>query len=591
MSRTVRPRHPALAEPGYRVPPRPQPIDLDLRGNEGAIADSSLLTAVLDKARLLRSYPDRTAVATALARRHGLPADHVLVTAGADGALDRICRAMLRPGDRAVWTTPGFDMTRRYVGLARAEAVGVPWSAGPFPVADVLAAAETAQLVVLTSPNNPTGAAATPADVAAVAEGVPDGVLVVVDAAYEAFADAPLSEVALRYDNVVLVRTLSKSWGLAGLRVGWVAARDARWIGWLHAAGSPYTVSGPSLAIAEAALRLATSDASGPAGQPAWVPPFVDQVRRARADLAAAGSAAGLSTVPSQANFVFARGPHTAWVADALAGLGIGVRTFPELAGLEDAVRIACPATASQTRRVTTALAVATRPEALLFDMDGVLVDVSGSYRAAIVATCAHFGVPVTPADIAEAKAAGHANNDWVLSRRLLGRAGVEVSLAQVTDTFEAAYQGTSEQPGLYTHERLRVEPAWLRAWSRRLPLAVVTGRPRRDAERLLHDFDLADCFSAVVCMEDAPAKPSPAPVRQALLELGVQRAWMVGDTPDDLVAARAAGVVPLGVCAPGEAATDRLLAAGAARVLSTPSALDALLLPLLPPARPPESP
>ncbi len=77
--------------------------------------------------------------------------------------------------------------------------------------------------------------------------------------------------------------------------------------------------------------------------------------------------------------------------------------------------------------------------------------------------------------------------------------------------------------------------------------------------------------------MEDAPLKPDPAPrSRLALARLGVTRAWMIGDTPDDVRAARAAGVVPLGVVAPGErrgGPPPSLLAAGAARVLSQPVA------------------
>jgi phosphoglycolate phosphatase-like HAD superfamily hydrolase len=99
----------------------------------------------------------------------------------------------------------------------------------------------------------------------------------------------------------------------------------------------------------------------------------------------------------------------------------------------------------------------------------------------------------------------------------------------------------------------------------------VVTGRPRRDAERFLSDHGLADCFATVVTMDDAPIKPDPAPVRLALERLGSRHAWMVGDTPDDLRAARGAGVLPLGVLAPQdepERARSALAAAGAARIL-----------------------
>ena len=81
--------------------------------------------------------------------------------------------------------------------------------------------------------------------------------------------------------------------------------------------------------------------------------------------------------------------------------------------------------------------------------------------------------------------------------------------------------------------------------------------------------------------MDDAPLKPDPAPVHLALTRLGVAAAWMIGDTPDDIRAARAAGVVPIGVVAPGEtlaAAAPALTAAGAARVLTTWTGLVALL-------------
>ena len=81
--------------------------------------------------------------------------------------------------------------------------------------------------------------------------------------------------------------------------------------------------------------------------------------------------------------------------------------------------------------------------------------------------------------------------------------------------------------------------------------------------------------------MEDAPSKPDPAPVRLALERLGARHAWMVGDTPDDLRAARAAGVLPVGVPAPGddrESARAVLLSAGAAFVLDTPEDLEEVL-------------
>jgi phosphoglycolate phosphatase-like HAD superfamily hydrolase len=108
-----------------------------------------------------------------------------------------------------------------------------------------------------------------------------------------------------------------------------------------------------------------------------------------------------------------------------------------------------------------------------------------------------------------------------------------------------------------------------------------VTGRPRDEARWFLEREGIADLVHTVVCMEDAARKPDPAPVRLALTRLGVRRAWMVGNTPDDVRAAAGAGVVPLGVVAPGDdlAATGAALRdAGAALVLDQIADLEELL-------------
>lgn len=217
------------------------------------------------------------------------------------------------------------------------------------------------------------------------------------------------------------------------------------------------------------------------------------------------------------------------------------------------------------------------RPDALLLDMDGVLADVEQSYRALVVATAATFGVEITRADVLAATLAGDANNDWRLTQRLLADRGVTASLDEVTARYQARYLGTDGGPALRETETLIPPRGTVEALAARLPLAVVTGRPRDEAAWFLRHAALDGLVETVVAMEDAPAKPDPAPVRLALARLGARHAWMVGDTPDDVRAAVTPAATAFGVVAPAEdraAVAPALLAAGAVRVLDSLSDL-----------------
>lgn len=549
----------AIAETtSYAVPRHPAAVDMRLDGNEGPCPPAELLSTISD-AELLRRYPDARQLEQRISDRLGVDASQVLVTAGADDALDRACRALLCRGRELVLPVPTFEMLPRYARWTGASVRCVPANGEGYPRADVLAAVSprTAAIAVV-SPNNPTGSVATLADLEALSEAAPNAALLV-DGAYAEFADDDLTDAALALPNALVFRTFSKAWGLAGLRVGYVVG-PAWLIDWLRSAGHPYAVASPSLAIASAQLER------GPDQR------YIDSVRRERALLRDDLRAMSFETQSSQANFVLARSPRAGWLRDGLAGLGIAVRGWPGDSLLQEAVRITCPGDAAQLARLRRSIATVLNPQALLFDMDGVLVDVRDSYRRAIIETAASFDVALSPSDIARAKARGNGNNDWLLTQRLMAERGCDVALEPVISRFEQIYQG-----GLWRQERLHCDRELLERLAGRYLLAVVTGRPRRDAERLLNRTGIADLFETVVCMEDAPAKPDPEPVALALRRLGVERAWMLGDTPDDMRAARAAGVMPLGLCDLGDIGPRTLLEAGAARVLPSLETLEEL--------------
>ncbi len=560
----------------YKGPARPEPRVLKLDGNEGNPPPRTLLEdlAAADLSQV-RDYPDARPLESEIAERLGVDPARVIVTAGADDALDRVFRAYLAPGRRLVLPVPAFEMMYRFAAVVGGEILRVPWT-DAFPTDDVIAALDdTVSLVVMISPNNPTGRTATASDLERVAEaasrvdsGAAFGAMVLLDHAYVEYSDQDLTALAQDFDNVVTVRTFSKAWGLAGCRVGYaIASPDVATV--IRNVGSPFPVAGLSLAAVRAQMNT---------GQAA-LGEHVAAVREGRARLTDALSRLDVETTDAQGNFVLGDfGARADFVFNGLNALGVRVRRFLHRPEIANTLRITVPDHAEPLDQLLGALETCLAPEALLFDLDGVIADVEDSYRRCVLDTAGTFGVDVTREELATLVLEGDANNDWVLTRRILASSGVDVTLDDVTEAYQKAYLGTSASPGLRESERLLVSPDVLSRLADRIPLAIVTGRPREEAEWFLDKEGLADLFRAVVCMEDGPLKPDPAPIRTAASRLGVERAWMVGDTPDDVHAAARAGAVPIGIVAPGPdpaASKAGLRAAGAATVVA---AIDDLL-------------
>ena len=514
---------------------------------------------------ILRKYADPGPLEVAYAAYLGTDPANVLVTTGGDDAIDRVFRAFLGPDREMVFPTPTFEMIPACARMAKGRLVPVEYEWGTLPHDEILAeVSETTGVVAVLTPDNPTGRAFTTRELLRLAGALPPEVVLLVDSAYAEFADEDHTAALLDIPRVVMIRTMSKSWGLAGLRVGFAVGAKER-IDVLRGYGGPYALTGPSIAIALDRLENGVDEMRG----------FVDYVRERRKRLAEVIRGIGGVPQPSQTNFVFSSFPDARWILRGMAAQRVLVRYFPHL---PEYVRITVPRDDAEFRRVEQALGCLERPDALLFDMDGVLADVRRSYRETIVRTCASFGVEAGHDVIGAVKAAGRANDDWAVTHGVLAGAGVEASLEEVTARFEEIYQGADDAPGLRRHETLIPSRELLERLARSFRLGIVTGRPRSDALRFLREQGVRGCFSAVVCREDAPLKPDPAPVRAALEQLDARTAWMLGDTPDDVRAAVGAGVVPVGVVPPGQpeegaaALWTALEDAGAARVVKADS-------------------
>jgi HAD superfamily phosphatase len=212
---------------------------------------------------------------------------------------------------------------------------------------------------------------------------------------------------------------------------------------------------------------------------------------------------------------------------------------------------------------------------AVLFDMDGVLVDVSKSYRTAIQETVGFFsGQPAQPEEIQALKERGGYNNDWDLTEEILKSKGKTVPKAVIVEKFQELYIGMDNKRGLIENETWQLPKPQLKELHERHCLGIVTGRPRSETFYTLKKLGLERLFDVVIVMEDYPpekAKPDPYPITLATERLGMLEAVYVGDSVDDIAAAKRAGIRAFGCIPPGVAAEplkQLLLNGGAEKVL-----------------------
>jgi HAD superfamily phosphatase len=192
----------------------------------------------------------------------------------------------------------------------------------------------------------------------------------------------------------------------------------------------------------------------------------------------------------------------------------------------------------------------------LIFDMDGVLVDVSESYRETIARTVKHFsGVELSRRRIQDYKNEGGWNDDWKLSHHAIAEAGVDVPLERVIDYFQSIFLGNGVDgpgAGLIQRERWVARPGVLERLNRQFRFAVFTGRPKAEADLTLRRFAGDVVFHPVIGMHEVENhKPAPDGLLRIVGDEPVKNAFYIGDTVDDARCARAAGMPFIGIAAP----------------------------------------
>jgi histidinol-phosphate aminotransferase len=258
----------------------------------------------------------------ALAERHRVEVNRLLVGAGSTELIDATLRTFVRPGDEVVLPRPTWPVVRRRLAALDARIVEVPLRSDEYAFSydgDALVAAitERTKLVVVCTPNNPTGNSLALDDLRRCADAAP---LVLVDNAYADFDDVDISPILQESERVILTRTFSKAYCLAGLRVGYAigAAFVLDYV-------DRFLVPGTSVSSAALHAALAALDDDGHRRRQ------VERIRNERGRLVRALRDIGRRVFDSHANFVAVDAPEGARaLADAICGHGVVIRAMDE---------------------------------------------------------------------------------------------------------------------------------------------------------------------------------------------------------------------------------------------------------------------
>jgi histidinol-phosphate aminotransferase len=329
ISPTPRERVKAMKE--YR-PPLGNRDALRLDFNENTVACSPRVKEVLARisAGDLTRYPERAPVERIVAEHLGVAPEQVVLTNGVDEAIHVLFETFLDSGDELLLPVPTYTMYEIYASATEARAITIQAAEDlQFPFERMVAAiTPKTKIVAIANPNSPSGSIATRAQIVEIAHRAPDSIILVDEAYFHFYGETVIDKVG-KIPNLVVARTFSKAYGLAGLRLG-VLVGPQEVMQWIRRVLSPYSVN--SLALA--CLPPALSDT-------AYLDWYVGEVVAARAEFEAALDAAKVRRWPSRANFVLVDiGARHREFVRLMSAAGVLVRDRSSDPGCDGYVRI-----------------------------------------------------------------------------------------------------------------------------------------------------------------------------------------------------------------------------------------------------------
>ena len=509
-----------------------------------------------DPPELFTAYPEYAEAVSAVANWVGVNPEQVLLTNGSDEGLFVSAFTFLEPGhDRALVSAPTFSLIPHSLRLCQAEVLEVVVKPDlGFDLQGLEEALRSGvKLTMLASPDNPTGAVLPRDLLERWLSEFPQTVFVIDEAYYEYHGETALE---LSAPNLLVSRTFSKAWGLAGLRLGFLVGHR-QMIEYLRRVRSPYSVN--SLAVKHLLQVLPHAER---------VKAQATEVMERKLKIVEAVRAAGYSVTEGKANFfVVWAGPDARWLEAWMREHGILVRDRSNLPRMAGSVRVSV-GSPEEMEKFLEVLASFRERTALIFDLDDTLVDTSVSYDRCIMELAG-----ASHEEVNALRAEGGFNDDWEAATELLRRKGVERELAEVEAEGQQAYFKIAP-----VVEKPFFAPGLLERLAVRHRLFVFTGRPRCEYDPVWGER-LDGYFEQVLCKGEhgLPAKPAPDGVLHLMEKHDIRRGYYVGNSVDDMACGVRSGLVPVGVTSNQSA--EVLGGAGAEHLLSSVNELPGLLM------------
>lgn len=484
----------------------------------------------------ISAYPEYTPFTEKLCRAFGVQKERLILTNGSGDALSLIAATFIEPGySTALTSYPTFPLIPHYLKIVGAKLIEVP-STPDFEFDTKVietALSKKINVAVFASPDNPTGASL-PAGRILEWCGKYPGTLFVVDQAYSEYAPESALPLENGIENLLITKTFSKAWGLAGLRLG-IVVGDPRLIDYLRCVRAPYSVNSASLAAA-ARLLDCSKDVNAKAAK---------TMERKR-ELIDGVEKRGFRVKKGTANFFLVMaGKDAGNLSFFCREKGILIRDQSSKTGLDGIVRVSV-GTDTENNALLECFDLYKRSRGVIFDLDDTLVDTSKSFDHVVSELVRKYSnKALDRLELSKLRSEGGFNDDWDAVCEILSRRGVKIPLEKIErEGIELYLKIAPEQ------ETLMIEKEFLERLALRYRLFVVTGRRRTEYEPVWSSR-LDGLFEKVFCRDDIPGippKPAPDILRAVIENEGLSGGYYIGNSVDDMRAAAGAGLEAIGV-------------------------------------------